>query len=84
MACFLLPPILDLYPPPLLAPAQSSNLITEPVTVYNMMITYGSAHDIIRNPCEWDAIGTAVYDMELMQKWWTAVHKYNGTDAIHK
>ena len=42
--------------------------ITEPVTVYNMMITYGSAHDIIRNPCEWDTIGTAVYDMELMQK----------------
>ena len=41
VACFLLSPILGHWRAPLLAPAQPPNLKTEPVLVYNMMITNG-------------------------------------------
>ena len=56
-----------------MAPKQPSNLITETVLVYNMMITYGSTHNIIRKFIQLGCNSKAVYDVEVLQKEHAAV-----------
>ena len=74
VAGFVLSPILGLWSPPVLAPAQPPNQLTEPVAVYNMMIADQLILDMTANAHEHDDMETAEYNTNSVHNKKTAAN----------